>query len=92
MRSDKHERMLAAYRTGGGLSCPVPHDGPRTVDAVCAGIPAALWGRLTGVELGLVMAAIHAAYQRGRAGAGTDDDLAAGMAAAPSLDGMVIVD
>ena len=63
MRSDKRSRMMAGYDG---------HKGPVTVDAVAAGVPAVLWDRLTGAELGAVMSAVNAAYHHGKADAGAE--------------------
>lgn len=70
MNTLKHKNMMASY-TG--------HNGHVTVGAVTDQIPAELFARLTGHELGLVMSAVNTAYHNGRASHGgfdiTDDCL-----------------
>lgn len=63
MNARKHRNMMAAY-TG--------FKGTRTVAAVQEQIPAELFDRLTGHELGLVMSAVNAAYHNGRASTGAE--------------------
>lgn len=64
MNALKHRNLLAAYDG---------HHGPVTMAAVKAHIPAELWSRLTGRELGLVMSAVNSAYHAGRASKGQLD-------------------
>ena len=66
MNMRKYNNMIAAYKANGG------HDGPRTLNAVLDQVPHELFDRLTGRELGLVVAAINRAYHRGRASAGAE--------------------
>lgn len=63
MRADKYNRMMAAYN---GFK------GGATVAAVEAQIPARLFDRLTGAELGAVMSAVNAAYHNGKRDAGAE--------------------
>ena len=48
--------------------------GSATLRAIKEGVPEALWSRLTGAELGLVLDAVNAAYHRGRASCGAEVD------------------
>jgi hypothetical protein len=63
MNALKNRNMMATYA---GFA------GPVTLRAVKNQVPEALWSRLTGAELGLVLTAINAAYHSGRASTGAE--------------------
>lgn len=56
----KTRRAMEVYESKGGFT------GRRTVNAVLRGVPAELKERLSCEDVGLVMAAVNAAYHRGR--------------------------
>jgi hypothetical protein len=63
MRKDKYNRMMQYYDG---------HQGPWTVKSITSQIPAALFGELTGRQLGLVMQAVNNAYHNGRHSTGAE--------------------
>lgn len=59
----KHQTAMTIYNG---------HKGETTMKAVWSFVPQELQDRLTGKELGMVLNAINAAYQAGRASAGAE--------------------